>query len=222
MGGPMEINEKNLREIMEFFHEIGKLKDVKRQGFVVSGVDDAQNTAEHSFRFALMAMILGKGRGIDVNRAIKMGLIHDLAESRIGDIITWKSFQMDEREKLANERRELEDMVKHLGEEGKDIMELWEEFEFGQTPEARFAKEIDKLEMVFQAFEYEKSEELRDRLNTYIHTFYDYDDKDSAGAVKSEDLRKLTDRIMALRRELGFDDENRYPKPSGSSDLKDK
>jgi putative hydrolase of HD superfamily len=209
----MEITEEGLKEIMDFLHEIGKLKEVKRQGWVVSGVKDAQNSAEHSFRFALMAMVLGGGRGIDVDKAIKMGLIHDLAEARIGDIITWKGLQMGEKEKLQKERKAITDMVKSLGETGKEILELWEEFEFGGTPEARFAKEVDKLEMVFQAFEYEKDERVRDTLNSCINTFYDYDDKDSAGAVRSEDLRKLTDRIMKLRKGMGFDKGNRYPKP---------
>lgn len=209
----MIVTDGKLKEIIGFFHEIGKLREVERKGFVVCGIKDAQSSAEHSFRFAVMAMILGEGRSIDVNKAIRMALVHDMAEARIGDIITWKAFEMGEKEKLAKERKALEDITKPLGKEGQEILKLWEEFEFGDTPEARFAKEIDKLEMVFQAFEYEH--EGKEKINKYIHTFYDYDDKDSAGAVKSQDLRKLTDRIMRLREELGYDRKDRYPEPTG-------
>ncbi len=52
-----------IEKLMEFFHEIGKLKEVKRQGWVVAGVKDCESTAEHSFRFAVMSMILGRDTG---------------------------------------------------------------------------------------------------------------------------------------------------------------
>ncbi|MFH1294632.1 MAG: HD domain-containing protein, partial [Candidatus Aenigmatarchaeota archaeon] len=152
----MIVTDERLREIMTFFHEVGNLQEVKRRGFAVCGVKDAQSSAEHSFRFSVMAMILGKGRNIDVNKAIKMGLIHDLAEVRIGDIIVWLDYDMKETDKLRKEREELHDMIKNLGQEGKEIIALWDEFENGKTSEAQFAREIDKLEMVFQTFEYEK------------------------------------------------------------------
>jgi len=211
----MEMDERRVRELMDFFHEVGKLKEVKRQGWVVSGVSDGESSAEHSFRFAIMAMVLGQDAGVDVCKAIKMGLVHDLAESRIGDIITWKGFHMGDEEKLKKERTAMESMTQPLGEVGKEIMRLWEEFEARKTPEAKFAKEIDKLEMVFQAFEYERT---RKGLNSGIHSFYDWADDHSAGAVKSPELRRLVERLMEQRRELGFDRSDRYPDRAPSAD----
>jgi len=196
-----------IEKLTGFFHEVGKLKEVKRQGWVVAGIKDCESAAEHSFRFAVMSMILGRDTGIDVCKAVRMGLVHDIAEARIGDIITWKSFHMDDKSKQDKERAAMVSMTAPLGDVGKEMLSLWEEFEAGKTSEARFSREIDKLEMVFQAFEYERD---RTGLNDAINTFYESDDH-SAGAVKGPELRRFVERIMAMRHKLGYDAEGRYP-----------
>lgn len=210
----MIVTEKNLKDIMDFFLEMAKLRDVKRRGWLVSGIKDAQDSAQHSFNFALMAMVLGEGRDLDVCKAIKMALVHDIAETRIGDVIVWEGYDMDVKEKLEKERKAMKDILAPLGEQGKNLLALWEEYEFGNTPEARFAREIDKLETTLQAFVYEH--DSKESLNSLICTFYN-DDEESAGGVKSKDLRKIVDEIFRLRKELGYDRKDRYPEPTGAT-----
>src|SRR5688572_1987599 len=63
----------------------GKLKRVRRKGWVDRGVPDAESVADHSYRLALLAWAVARQRGLDADRALKMALFHDLAEAEVGD-----------------------------------------------------------------------------------------------------------------------------------------
>ncbi len=75
-------------DIIRFFSKIRKLKEIERSGWVVSGVKKPESVADHSFGVALLVMLLGKNKNIDLEKALKMALIHDLGEAITGDIIT--------------------------------------------------------------------------------------------------------------------------------------
>ena len=80
-------------EIIKFIETANKLKDVKRAGWVERGVKDPESVADHNYLAALLCVVI-PAKGVDKARAVKMALIHDLAESVIGDIITtdkWKA-----------------------------------------------------------------------------------------------------------------------------------
>merc|ERR1719228_2997055 len=94
-----------------------------------------------------------------------MALVHDLAESLIGDLVTeGESHRQDKitrEEKIRRERQALHGICDALGGEvGEEIRSLWEEFEAGDTSEARHLRDLDKFEMVLQASEYEESQGL--------------------------------------------------------------
>jgi len=63
----------------------GSLKEVRRKGWVDRGVPDAESVADHSYRVALLAWALARTRGLDAERAMLIGLVHDLAEAEVGD-----------------------------------------------------------------------------------------------------------------------------------------
>src|SRR5436309_8629270 len=63
----------------------GALKEVRRKGWVDRGVPDAESVADHSYRVALLAWALARRRGLDAERAMLIGLVHDLAEAELGD-----------------------------------------------------------------------------------------------------------------------------------------
>src|SRR5919197_1409601 len=63
----------------------GKLKQVRRKGWVDRGVVDAESVADHSYRLALLAWAVASGRGLDADRALRIALFHDLAEAEVGD-----------------------------------------------------------------------------------------------------------------------------------------
>ena len=146
---------------IEFSKFVGKLKCVKRTGWVRSGVDDAESVADHMFRMAWMAMSIGQDvEGVDVQKAVKMALVHDLAEAKVGDLVIVgekeRQDKITKEEKAKIELQCMEDVANELGGEfGKEVLDLFNEFEAHETPTARFLGDLDKLEMILQCEEYE-------------------------------------------------------------------
>src|SRR3989338_4168161 len=75
-----------MQKLFEFFKTAGRLKKIKRTGWVLKGVKNAESVADHTFRVALMCLVLGKNRKLNLLKLLEMALVHDLAESVIGDI----------------------------------------------------------------------------------------------------------------------------------------
>lgn len=136
----MEAIEKTLR----FIVEIEKLKDVHRKTRPV-GLERYENSAEHSWHVCLSALMLKDyaNEEININRVIQMLLIHDLGEIDAGDTIIYAS----ETQTLKDEEAAgLERLLNLLPEDKrKEYMTLWHEFEAGNTPDAKYAKAIDRV-----------------------------------------------------------------------------
>ncbi|KAF8677561.1 HD protein [Rhizoctonia solani] len=97
---------------------------------------------------------------LDIPKCVMMAVVHDLAEAVVGDIAPWEG--ISKAEKIQRERASIElhrsmlsDML-HDGPGAIRIKELWEEYETQTTPESRFVKDLDRLEMALQASEYER------------------------------------------------------------------
>jgi putative hydrolase of HD superfamily len=140
--------------LLAFFRVVGELKRVPRSGWRKRGIQEGESVAEHSYRTAVLAAFLcGKERG-DLEKTVKMALLHDLPEARTGDIARG-DLEVQEKEK-----REGEAMREILGplppELREECLGLWEEYRRGKTPEARSVKEADRLELLLQAEEYER------------------------------------------------------------------
>ncbi len=125
----------------------GKLKRIKRQGWLDAGIPaaEAESVADHSFRTALLVAFVSEP-DINMAKALKMALVHDLGEADVGDLTPRskvprkKKAQMEERAVLA------------LG--NGEVLALWREFEQGKSPEAKAVREADGYERVIQAMEY--------------------------------------------------------------------
>jgi len=145
-------------DLLKFFKEVRKLKDIERSGWVERGVKKPESVADHCFITTLMVMVLSSGRkDIDIDKAVRMTLIHDIAESRVGDIMLWTK-EISKEEKHSREEEALGKMLKNLDpNQAEQYLSLWTEFEEGKTKEARFVREVDKLEMILQAVDYHKS-----------------------------------------------------------------
>jgi len=147
---------------IKFFEEVSKLQDIKRSGWVERIVKDPQTSADHSFMVTFECLILGSDRkDIDLNRAIKMALVHDIAESQVGDIITHEAWEeggeMPEKKKYTLEKKALQKLLSKIDPKlRKDIMTLWLEFEERKTKEAVFVNSVDKFETIIQAVFYHK------------------------------------------------------------------
>ena len=133
-----------IEHVLEFMIEIEKLKDVHRKTRPV-GLDRYENSAEHSWHVCLSALMLKdySNEPINIDRVIKMLLIHDLGEIDAGDTIIYASETKELKEK---EEAGLRRVLNILPEgEAEKYLSLWREFELGETVDAKYAKAIDRV-----------------------------------------------------------------------------
>lgn len=141
------------KQILTFLHEAEKLKSVLRHSWLSSG--RRESTAEHTWRMALMAMVLHEHLKIkpDLFKTLKMVLVHDLVEVYAGDVPKWKSVKSVKLSlaKLKHETAAIIRLSKLLpGKQGREIKSLWLEFEAKKSEEAKFANALDRLEVKIQ------------------------------------------------------------------------
>ena len=150
MGDPNAAGAGSQRTRLErqlsFIAEIDKLKGVERRTPLIDR-SRCENDAEHSWELAVMAVVLAEhaDSSIDLLRVVAMLLIHDLVEIDAGD-----TFLYDDEAtitKSAREQRAADRLFDLLpGDQAVQLRELWDEFERLNTPEARFAKALDRLQ----------------------------------------------------------------------------
>ncbi|XP_033167969.1 HD domain-containing protein 2 [Drosophila mauritiana] len=178
-----------LGEILQFMELIGNLKHTKRTGWVLRDVNDCESISGHMYRMSMLTFLLDGSEGLNQIRCMELALVHDLAESLVGDITPFCGISKDD--KRAMEFKAMEDICKLIEPRGKRIMELFEEYEHGQTAESKFVKDLDRLDMVMQAFEYEK----RDNCLLKHQEFFD----STEGKFNHPFVKKLVNEIYEQR-----------------------
>ena len=134
-----------LAEQLAFVHELDRLKTVERQSFVLAAAR-RENTAEHSWHVAVMAAVLGEhlDADVDLSRVVLLLLVHDIVEIDAGDTGIYddtSAGSKEDRERAAADR-----LYGLLPEDiGARLRDAWEEYEHGETPEARAARVFDRL-----------------------------------------------------------------------------
>lgn len=140
------MNKRFLQQL-EFLYEIDKLKTVFRQTSLIADVDRFENSAEHSWHLAFYAIILCEyaNESVNVLRVLKMVLLHDLVEIDAGD-----TFCYDIEAHHNKEYKEKQAALRLFGmlptQQKDELLELWEEFEAGETMDAKFAVSVDRLQ----------------------------------------------------------------------------
>ncbi len=140
------MENKNLQKCVDFILEIEKLKTIYRQTYTVHE-DRQENDTEHSWHLAVMAMLLADqaDEPVDVVKVLKMVLIHDIVEIDAGDTYCYDAEGY--KTKALREAAAAERIFGILPEEkGKELKDLWEEFEACESAEARFAAALDRLQ----------------------------------------------------------------------------
>jgi putative hydrolase of HD superfamily len=135
---------EDIERVLNFMVEIEKLKNVYRKTRPV-GLDRYENSAEHSWQVCLSALMMKAYANdpIDIDRVIKMLLIHDLGEIDTGDVIIYESETKELKDK---EAAGVERILALLPEgDGRAYMDLWYEFEAGESADSRFARAIDRI-----------------------------------------------------------------------------
>ncbi len=142
---------KGVNDLITFLRETGRLKSITREGWLRVGVKNPESVADHSYRLAIMAMVLGKKAGLNVDKLAKMALVHDLGEIGSGDITPHDKASAEKREREIKAAGEL---LQLLGDQ--EYLAIWREYASGTSEEAWFLKQLDKLEMALQALDYEE------------------------------------------------------------------
>ena len=150
------VNDQSIHPITSTYFEFVHLKQLYRRGWLARGIppERCESVAEHSFGMAVTAMILADTLfpELETLKILRMVLIHDFGEIYAGDTIPGD--QITAGQKHRAERESLAQIFSQLPN-GEEYISLWEEFENGISPEARFVRQIDKLEMALQASVYE-------------------------------------------------------------------
>jgi putative hydrolases of HD superfamily len=136
----------------------GKLKRIKRAGWMkkVGITAECESVADHSFRMAILGAYVGIERGLDQAKIVRMCLIHDLAESELGDL-TPEQKSSEESHRIQEDvimRKILETLPLRSRER---LLSDWQELFEGETEEAKTVWQLDKLEMCIQSKDYEKA-----------------------------------------------------------------
>jgi len=121
------------------------LKDVTRAGWIRAGVANPESVAAHSWGMALLATQLCPEE-LDLQRVLELCILHDIAEVRVGDITPHDNIHPDEKHRLETQA---------IHEMGIVASEIFAEYESQSTPESRFVRYLDKLDMALQAEIYE-------------------------------------------------------------------
>ena len=141
--------DKLLQQI-NFIKEIDKIKYIERKTKLFNS-DRNENDAEHSWHLAMMTIVLAEHSDvpIDVLKVLKMVLIHDIVEIDAGD-----TFIYDTEKNHANTDEERTAANRIFGmlpkEQADELISIWEEFENGETHEAKFARSMDRFEPLLQ------------------------------------------------------------------------
>lgn len=174
-----------MKNILDFLLEAGKLKGKKRRGWLIHKIKEAETAGEHIFHLAILVWILGRNRKLNLEKVIKMALIHDLCEVYSPDLTSYDAAAIKEKGRVTindvltakpvtgrpttNQRKKMEKIKKTLERRAmkkilfnlpsdlkKEINNLWLDFENGTTAEGRFVRQADKIINFLQGLEYWK------------------------------------------------------------------
>jgi putative hydrolase of HD superfamily len=144
------MSSNRIEQQLSFLVEADKLKNVLRRTLLTDG-SRQENTAEHSWHLVLTAMVLQEyaAEPVDLSKAIRMLVVHDLVEIDAGD-----TFAFDAVGNTTKAERELRAADRLFGllpaEMGAELRALWDQFEQHATPEARFAHAVDRIQPFLQ------------------------------------------------------------------------
>ena len=160
------MKQQELERIIRFANTVGKLKTTPRRGW--NGLPVGESVADHTCRLCLLvyAVTRSEATDVDADRCLRMALLHDVAECIIGDITPHD--RISQTEKHRREAAAVSQLADLLGEQ--EISELWVEFEENKTAESQRVRELDFVETLLQAMEYERECDLS---SSVLQEFWD-------------------------------------------------
>ena len=173
--------------IENFFQKVLELKNIPRQGWKEKlGIINLESVADHSYSITVMSMVLSDLEGLNTEKIIRMALLHDLAESVIGDIIP---NDITKNEKISKENLAMKQILKKLPNKiAEPYFKIWNEYQKNSSQEACLLHDIDKLEMAFQAKFYQDKGISKEKLQTFFNT--------AKKEIKNKNLRNILSNFI--------------------------
>ncbi|KAI3392933.1 hypothetical protein diail_4982 [Diaporthe ilicicola] len=174
-GAPQE----NSPSPVPYFHMLERLKTTKREGWRRFGIARGESIADHMYRMAMISMLAPPSlrARIDADKCTRMCLVHDMAESLVGDITPVEG--VSKPEKSRREADTMDYLTRNLlrglwggsagAAAGDEIRALWQEYEDSETLDSHFVHDIDKVELLLQMVEYEKRGERKLDLGEFAY-----------------------------------------------------
>ena len=140
--------------MLDFLKTVANLKKTPRRGWVDKlSIDNPESVADHSYCMAVIGMIISDLQNFNSEKILKMILLHDLAESKVGD---YTPEQLSRKEKNRLEDKAFHEIAENLPDSIKlQYLQIWREYQENNSPESKITHQIDKLEMALQAKIYE-------------------------------------------------------------------
>ncbi len=185
-----------MKEKIEFLLKINQLKEIPRTGWVWREVENPETIAEHTFRLMFITWLLAGKRKLNIGRAMKVALFHDLCEVYAGDLtpilyypslpkdkekrkkvlMKWARLSREEKEKIGKkkyqkEKKALFKLVKFLDPSLKnEIISLWIGYEKNSSLEGRFVQQLNRIETLIQSIEYFGTKNITEHTNWWEWT----------------------------------------------------
>lgn len=177
-----------------------RLKDAERMGWVLRGISRPESVADHSWGTALLCLLFAGREGVDPDRAVRIALVHDLAESITGDVASradTRAQAVSREEKARREGQAMDRLAAALARgvpDAPDVRALWQEYEDTATQAARFVRDMNLVDMVLQAVIYEEGRRYDPARNR--EAFPDFDRLDEFFATSAPRLGTRTGRAL--------------------------
>jgi 5'-deoxynucleotidase len=169
----MKLEKNQLLNLLSFFRIVCNLKTIKRSGWIhKSNITSPESVADHSYSMCMMSMILAEIINLDSGHIMKMVIIHDLAESLVGDHMP--DDISSEKKQLVEDKAMKKIISKLPNSLRKNYLNIWNEYNDNITVNAKFVHNMDKLEMALQAKEYEFEGYPKEVLQPFIKSATDY------------------------------------------------
>lgn len=182
-----------MENTLQFLQAVGRLKDIQRRGILLYGLKKADSATDHTFRLVVMAWLFGNRRRLNLSKAFKLALVHDLCKVYTGDITPyegllakndkdghklawrWRRLTLAEKQKrfkqkFRKEKAAMQKLTKILPSDlKKDFMDIWLEYQECHSPEAKFVAQLDRIENLLEAFEMRKTDKRFPTLPWWEH-----------------------------------------------------
>jgi len=173
--------------ILDFFKTAVNLKNISRQGWINKlSLKHPESVSDHSYSMAIMGMVLSALENYNSEKILKMILLHDLAESKIGD---YTPNQISKENKIKIENNAYDEIINTLPDAIKlQYAQIWEEYQKQESPESKIVHQIDKLEMALQAKMYQKEGSSKEAIESFF--------KSAENEITHPKLKELFNQII--------------------------